>query len=154
MSGLLSSTIFFPAIGAIVLLIVRALTKSTAQNESSEARIAYLTGIFVSVATFVISLLVLAFFSPDSAEPYQLIEDVHWFGGVMNADGVYEGGIRYKFGIDGMSLLLVLLTTFLTPFLSPRKQRIDSTDVAIGSRPRQRIYSALTVPHANAEFSP
>ncbi len=113
--ALLSSTIFFPAIGAIVLLIVRSLTRGNSQNEAGEARVAYLTGIFVSVATFVISLMVLAFFQPGSSEPYQLIEDVHWFGGALNADGVVEGGIRYKLGIDGMSLLLVLLTTFLTP---------------------------------------
>ncbi|HBH89117.1 MAG TPA: NADH-quinone oxidoreductase subunit M, partial [Hyphomonadaceae bacterium] len=35
--------------------------------------------------------------------------------GTLNEAGEVVGGIRYKMGVDGMSILLVLLTTFLTP---------------------------------------
>lgn len=111
--ALLSFMIFFPAFGAVLLLLVRNLTAGG--SEESEERIAYLSGLFISAATFVISLIALAFFEPASSSVYQLVEDIHWFGGTMNADGVIEGGIRYKMGVDGMSMLLVLLTTFLTP---------------------------------------
>lgn len=110
--ALLSFLVLFPAIGAILLLLVRSVTANG--SDTSEERIAYLSGLFISVATFIISLIVLAFFDPE-ASGYQLLEDIHWFGGVMNADGVVEGGIRYKMGIDGISILLILLTTFLTP---------------------------------------
>lgn len=50
-----------------------------------------------------------------SISGYQLIEDIPWFGGRVDDAGNIVGGIRYKLGIDGLSLLLVLLTTFLTP---------------------------------------
>ncbi len=113
--ALLSFLVFFPAFGAILLLVVRGLTANAAGGDTTEERIAYLSGLFISGATFVVSLIALAFFDPASSESFQLVEDFRWFGGVMNADGIVEGGIRYKMGVDGMSLLLVLLTTFLTP---------------------------------------
>lgn len=58
-----------------------------------------------SLATFTLSLLVWTRFDP--AEPsYQLVESVQW---------IPSFGIAYLVGVDGLSLLLVLLTTFLTP---------------------------------------
>ena len=59
----------------------------------------------VSLAEFVISL---AFLLPtfDSANPgYQFVENHPWIG----------NAIQYHIGVDGISLFLVLLTTFLTP---------------------------------------
>jgi NADH-quinone oxidoreductase subunit M len=58
----------------------------------------------ISIAEFVLSLLLLKLF--DSASPdYQLSEFHNWIG----------DSIHYHVGIDGISLFLVLLTTFLTP---------------------------------------
>lgn len=112
--ALLSFLVFFPAFGAILLLLVRNLTAGG--DDKSEARIAFLSGLFISAATFIISLIALAFFDAEATVPYQLVEDIHWFGGSFSESrGVFEGGIRYKMGVDGMSILLVLLTTFLTP---------------------------------------
>ena len=112
--ALLSFMIFFPSFGAILLLLVRKLTAGPGMKDASEERIAFLTGLLVSGATFVLSLIALAFFST-TQDGFQLIEDIHWFGGSLQSDGTMAGGIHYKLGIDGMSLLLVLLTTFLTP---------------------------------------
>ena len=112
--ALLSFMIFFPAFGALLLLLVKKLTATTDGDSASEERIAYMSGILISAATFVLSLIALAFFNADDSS-FQLIEDIHWFGGTLQDDGSVTGGIRYKLGIDGMSLLLVILTTFLTP---------------------------------------
>jgi NADH-quinone oxidoreductase subunit M len=58
-----------------------------------------------SLAEFVLSLLILRVF--DAASPvYQLAEDRPW---------ISSPPIHYHLGVDGISLFLVLLTTFLTP---------------------------------------
>ena len=56
--ALLSFLVFFPAIGAILLLFVRSLTANA--GDVSEERIAFLSGLFISAATFVVSLIALA----------------------------------------------------------------------------------------------
>ena len=62
-------------------------------------------GLTFSLATFLVSLLLLRYFNPlDSAQ--QLVFDVEWIPGL---------GAHFKTGIDGISLWLVLLTTLLTP---------------------------------------
>ncbi|MAK61991.1 MAG: NADH-quinone oxidoreductase subunit M [Ponticaulis sp.] len=113
--ALLSFIIAMPAVCAILLLIVRKVAIQEGDSADHEARIAFLIGIVVSVATFLLSLIALAYFAHDSANQYQLVEDYYWFGGTADTDGNMLGGIRYKVGVDGLSLLLVLLTTFLTP---------------------------------------
>jgi NADH-quinone oxidoreductase subunit M len=59
----------------------------------------------VSLATFALSLLMWMKFDPASAD-YQFVERHAWLP---------EFGISYHVGVDGISLLLVVLTTFLTP---------------------------------------
>ena len=112
--ALLSIIIFFPAVGALLLLSLRKVTAGDDDTLENESRVAFLTGLFVSAATFLLSLIALAYFDTAGAQ-YQLTESFHWFGGTTNAAGEIEGGISYKLGVDGMSLLLVILTTFLTP---------------------------------------
>lgn len=112
--ALLSFMVFFPALGAVLLLALRNVTAGGEADTPQEARTAFLSGLLVSGATFVLSLIALAFFNPEQAG-YQLVEDVAWFGGTLQDDGTVTGGIRYKLGIDGMSILLIVLTTFLTP---------------------------------------
>ena len=112
--ALLSFMIFAPALGALLLLWVRKVTASNATSVEEESRVAFLVGLVVSAATFVLSIIALAYFQP-GVEGFQLVEDVSWFGGKLNEAGEVVGGIRYKMGVDGMSILLVLLTTFLTP---------------------------------------
>ena len=91
---ILSLLIFFPIAGAIVLLFI---------NKEKPGTIRAITLIF-SLIEFIISLpLFFAFDSKTAA--MQFVEDYWW---------VQSYGISYKLGIDGISLLLVLLTTFLT----------------------------------------
>jgi NADH-quinone oxidoreductase subunit M len=94
-SHLLSVIIFLPLLGLPALLMLRS------DDHTWIRRIA----LAVSLAEFIISL---AFLLPtfDSAIPgYQFVENHRWIGDM----------IRYHIGVDGISLFLVLLTTFLTP---------------------------------------
>jgi len=69
-------------------------------------------GLFFSIVTFLVSLATLRYFNAslpgaNSADPhFQLVFDVEWIP-VLNA--------HFKMGIDGISLFLVILTTFLMP---------------------------------------
>ncbi len=62
-------------------------------------------GLTVTAITFLVSLLCLRYFNP-KAEGFQLVFDVEWIPGL---------GAHFKTGIDGISIFLVLLTTFLMP---------------------------------------
>src|SRR4030067_1862495 len=90
----LSLLIFFPLLGAIVLLFI--------DKEKFEA-LRVITLVF-SLVEFFFSLPLFFAFNAKTAE-MQFVEDWWW---------VQSYGISYKLGIDGISLLLVLLTTFLT----------------------------------------
>ena len=61
-----------------------------------------------SLVTFVASLAMAAQFVSDSGSQFQLVEDHAW---------IAQLGIRYKVGLDGVALAMVLLTTFLTPIV-------------------------------------
>lgn len=61
--------------------------------------------IIISIMTFLISLILFFGFVPELNE-IQFLENCKWIESI---------GASYKVGIDGVSLLLVLLTTFLTP---------------------------------------
>jgi NADH-quinone oxidoreductase subunit M len=94
-SHLLSVIIFLPLLGLPALLMLRS------DDHTWIRRIA----LAVSLAEFAISL---AFLLPtfDSTNPgYQFVENHRWIG----------DAIQYHIGVDGISLFLVLLTTFLTP---------------------------------------
>jgi NADH-quinone oxidoreductase subunit M len=94
-SYLLSVIIFLPLLGLPALLVLRS------DDHTWIRRVA----LAVSLAEFALSL---AFLLPkfDSANPgYQFVENHHWIG----------DAIQYHIGVDGISLFLVLLTTFLTP---------------------------------------
>ena len=93
--GLLSVLIFFPALGALALLLLRA------DDHVWIRRFA----MFISVIEFIFSLLLL-WKVPISAPGYSLAEFHTW---------ISSPPINYHVGVDGLSLFLVLLTTFLTP---------------------------------------
>src|SRR3989339_538557 len=91
---ILSLLIFFPLAGAVVLLFL---------NKENAKQIRIVTLLF-ALAEFFISLPLFFAFDPTTAS-MQFVEDRWW---------VEAYGISYKIGIDGISVLLVLLTTFLT----------------------------------------
>ncbi len=93
---LLSILIFLPLAGALLLLLFR-------NNE----RLVKAGGLIVSLVVFLLSLPLYFAFDPARAE-MQFEERVPWIG-AFNAS--------YHVGIDGIALLLILLTTFLTPIV-------------------------------------
>ncbi|WP_321489519.1 NADH-quinone oxidoreductase subunit M [uncultured Hyphomonas sp.] len=101
---ILSALTFLPLVGALIIMAVRAATAGSSSSESAnEGRTALLAGLVITGATFLVSLA--AFFYYDPSTPgYQLVEQHVWYQ-----------SISYKLGIDGLSLPLILLTTFLTP---------------------------------------
>lgn len=89
---------FFPLLGVLVLLLLRA------EQRTAMRWVALVT----SLITFALSLVMLTQFQ--AANPgSQLVVRAPWIhiGGVWN--------IEYHLAVDGLSVLLVLLTTFLTP---------------------------------------
>ena len=91
----LTFLIFFPALGAVALLILRS-------DDHVWIRRLALT---VSLVEFVFSLFML-WKVPIGVAGYSLQEYVKW---------IHFPPINYHLGVDGISMFLVLLTTFLTP---------------------------------------
>jgi NADH-quinone oxidoreductase subunit M len=93
---ILSIITFLPSLGALAILAMRG-------EEATEniRRIA----LGATLATFALSLLLLLQFDGSTAD-FQFVEDLAWLG----------GGINYRMGVDGISVLFVLLTTLLMPF--------------------------------------
>src|SRR5271154_1710279 len=95
---LLSITTFLPLVGALAILLLRG-------GEEETARIARWIALWISLATFAVSVEMWAAFDPSRAD-FQLIEKADWLP---------DFNIGYRMGIDGISLFFVLLSTFLTP---------------------------------------
>lgn len=88
---------FFPLVGVLVILFI---------NRENSNAIRWIA-LIASTLTFGISLWVLVLFNP--ADPdLQMVVNIPWIQ-------VAGWEISYFMGIDGLSILLVLLTTFLTP---------------------------------------
>ena len=95
MSNLLSIITLLPLLGAIIILFLPKESKNAIRG----------VALVVTIADFLISLpLFFNFRIPTTA--MQFVEQVDWIPSL---------GISYHLGIDGISLFLVLLTTFLTP---------------------------------------
>ena len=92
---ILSTIIFLPLLGALFIFI------SNKKNESSSA-------IYISIFTSMANLLLTFFlwYSFDNSfSGFQFIEEKNWISGL----------IKFKLGIDGISILFVVLTAFITP---------------------------------------
>ena len=97
MNNLLSIITFFPAVAALVLgLFLRGDDAATARNAKWVA-------LFATTVSFLVSLLLLKGFEPANTG-FQFVEDHPWIL-----------GLHYKMGVDGISILFVMLTTFLMP---------------------------------------
>jgi NADH-quinone oxidoreductase subunit M len=95
---ILSSLVALPAVGAILLLFVRGDEEQTAPASRGIALV-------VSVLVFAETLLLWSRFNAASGE-FQFVERHAW---------IPAFGIDYFVGVDGISLLLLVLTGFLTP---------------------------------------
>jgi NADH-quinone oxidoreductase subunit M len=94
---LLSIVTFLPLIGAAFILLARGPEELVARNARNAA-------LWTTVITFALSLLIWVQF--DNSKPgFQLEDSFDWI----------DAGIRYRMGVDGISMLFVILTTFLMP---------------------------------------
>src|SRR4051795_13337042 len=95
---ILSSLVALPIVGAGLLLLVRG-------DEEQSAPFARKIALTVSLLVFAETLLLWSRFNAASGE-FQFIERYRW---------IPAFGIEYFVGVDGISLLLLVLTGFLTP---------------------------------------
>jgi NADH-quinone oxidoreductase subunit M len=93
---ILSSLIFLPTIGALFLFF----TKNKEENNIT----AKYVSLFTSIVNFLISIYLWISFD-QSISNFQFIEEREWIDGFIN----------YKIGVDGISILFIILTTFITP---------------------------------------
>ncbi len=93
----LTLTTFFPLVGILVLLFLKPEQKNLARW----------VALVTSLIVFVFSIIVLLNFNPSNPDLQQVI-DLPWIP-------VSGWEIHYFLGVDGLSILLLLLTAFLTP---------------------------------------
>ena len=94
---ILSILIFIPVVGIFFMLLIRNNDDQSSQNLKH-------TALWIAFLNFIISLSLL--FSFDLNNPdFQFVEKYAWI----------ESGISYHLGIDGVSILFVILTTMLVP---------------------------------------
>ncbi len=95
----------FPIISALILLpTVGSIFLFFSKDNSEKKLTTKYVALFTSIVNFVLSIY-LWFLFDSSTSDFQFIEDRNWIVGFIN----------YKVGIDGISILFVVLTTFITP---------------------------------------
>ena len=94
---LLSIVTFLPAVAAVILALFLRGDDAAAQKNAK------LVALVTTTATFLISLGILFGFDPANTD-FQFVEERPWIL-----------GLTYKMGVDGISVLFVMLTTFLMP---------------------------------------
>jgi len=94
---ILSAIIFIPLIGAQFILISKGEQKTVEKNSKYVA-------IFSSLANFFLSIFLWYSFDTTTSD-FQFVEEKNWM----------EGFINFQIGIDGISILFILLTTFIAP---------------------------------------
>ena len=99
MDNLLSIVTFIPALAALILTVFLR-----GEEEAANRNAKWLALIATSV-TFLVSLFILFQFDPANTG-FQFVEERTW---IM--------GLTYKMGVDGISILFVMLTTFMMPLV-------------------------------------
>ena len=92
---LLSVILFFPAVAALIMLFL----------PSGENKLLRWFALGASLVPFVLSLILWASFQPE-VSGFQFVEQYPWYEALHSS---------LHFGVDGLSLTMVLLTTLLTP---------------------------------------
>ena len=95
---ILSIIIFLPLVGVVLLSLINSTTANGERNLKQ-------TALWVVCLNFIVSIAMLINF--DQSDPnFQFTENYFWL----------NSGISYHLGVDGISILLIILTTFLMPF--------------------------------------
>ncbi len=95
---ILSLVTFLPLAGAVLMLV------AVRGDDAAAKRNARWIALWTTLLTFLVSLLIWRDFDAANAG-FQFVEEAAWLG----------SGITYKMGVDGISMLFVILTTFLMP---------------------------------------
>jgi NADH-quinone oxidoreductase subunit M len=109
--GILGWITLLPLVGALLIMLVPK------EEESIHRGVAFAT----AVATFLVSLLIFQDYDPAQAG-FQLEVNKAWIESL---------GIRFHLGIDGISLWLVLLTTFMVPLTLFSPQAIGLRNIRV-----------------------
>ncbi|PYC48523.1 NADH-quinone oxidoreductase subunit M [Litorivita pollutaquae] len=108
MDNLLSIVTFLPALAALILAVfLRGSDAAANRNAKWVALIA-------TALTFLVSLFILAEFDPANTG-FQFVEERAWVA-----------GLKYKMGVDGISVLFVLLTTFMMPLVIAASWNVET----------------------------
>ncbi|PHQ99123.1 MAG: NADH-quinone oxidoreductase subunit M [Marinosulfonomonas sp.] len=97
MDNLLSIVTFIPALAALILAVFLRGDDAAAQKNAKWL------ALLATSATFVLSIFIITGFDPADTG-FQFVEERDWIL-----------GLKYKMGVDGISVLFVMLTTFLMP---------------------------------------
>ncbi|WP_107495239.1 NADH-quinone oxidoreductase subunit M [Thalassobius sp. I31.1] len=99
MENLLSIVTFVPLLAALILAIFLRGDDAPAQKNAK------MLALIATSATFLLSIFILTGFDPANTG-FQFVEEHDWIL-----------GLKYKMGVDGISILFVMLTTFLMPIV-------------------------------------
>jgi len=98
MNHILTIVTFLPLLGVLLILLARG-------SEAQVANIARWVAMIVTLADLGVALYIWSRFDGTTAA-FQFVEHAEWLG----------GGITYHMGVDGISMLFVVLTAGLMPF--------------------------------------
>ncbi len=113
---ILSTLIFLPLVSSLFILVFK--------DQKNNSGAIYIS-LFASIATFILSLFL--WFSLDlSSSAFQFVEEKSWI----------DNFIKFKLGVDGISILFIVLTTFITPIciiscINSVKDRVKEFLIAI-----------------------
>jgi len=101
--GILTWTLIIPALGAVSLMFI---PNRLVHEDKSPASIFGWTAFAVSLLTMLLSFFLIADFNSSNVS-YQFQDNVKW---------IPQFGLNYHVGLDGISILLFMLTTVIMPF--------------------------------------
>ncbi|MDA9352080.1 NADH-quinone oxidoreductase subunit M [Ascidiaceihabitans sp.] len=108
MDNLLSIVTFIPAVAALIMAVfLRGDDEAARKNAKWIA-------LFATSATFVVSLFILAGFDRNNTD-FQMVEEATWLM-----------GLQYKMGVDGISILFVMLATFMMPLVIAASWNVET----------------------------
>jgi NADH-quinone oxidoreductase subunit M len=108
MDNLLSIVTFIPAVAALIMAVfLRGDDEAARKNAKWIA-------LFATSATFVVSLFILAGFDRNNTD-FQMVEETTWLM-----------GLQYKMGVDGISILFVMLATFMMPLVIAASWNVET----------------------------
>ena len=115
---ILSAVTFLPLVGSLFILLIKDSSDKAINNTKYVA-------IFTSFANFFLAIFLWFSFDTSTAD-FQFIENKQWVRGYFN----------FRFGIDGISILFILLTTFITPLcilsvINSVKERVKEFLIAL-----------------------